>query len=130
MSDIQVENCQEHLSLYLEHDSGYSSRWRKDHQAVDEEIGRIVLVFNGGENFDGIEGIEAYCLSVDENYLWNMSPGQQKAYELLLSLQQGSVYAMTTIRKLAEAMGLEVIRAALQRLENLQSIGAINGLKL
>ncbi|MEM8613107.1 MAG: hypothetical protein AAGF93_13890, partial [Cyanobacteria bacterium P01_H01_bin.105] len=72
----------------------------------------------------------AYCLSVDENYLWNMSPGQQKAYELLLSLQQGSVYAMTTIRKLAEAMGLEVIRAALQRLENLQSIGAINGLKL
>ena len=65
MSDIQVENCQENLSLYLEHDSGYHSQWRKDHQAVDEEIGHIVLVFNGGENFDGIEKRLVYEIIVD-----------------------------------------------------------------
>lgn len=129
MTDIQVENCQENLSIELEHDSGWAADVLKRNQAVNEELGRIVLVFNSGDNFEGIEGIEAYCISVDEAYPWNLSPGQQKAYELLLPLQQGSVYAMTTVHKLAEAMGLTVNFAAHHRLTNLQSLGVISGLK-
>ncbi len=130
MTEIQVENCQENLSLYLEHDSGYTPEFLKDHQEVDEELSRIVLVFNGGDNFEGIAGVEAYSISVETDYPWNLSPGQQKAYELLLPLQTGSVYALTTIGKLAEAMDLKCIRAACKRLENLQSLGVIKGLKL
>ena len=132
MNDIQIENCQENLLIYLEHDSGYDFEWFSDPELLkaDECIGNIVLVFNGSKDMQPVQGMEVCYLTVNENYPWNLSPGQQKTYELLLPLQQGSTYAITTIKKLAEAMELEVIRAACKRLENLQSIGAISGLKL
>lgn len=130
MTQIQVENCLENLSLYLEHDDGYDPEFLEEYKEVTEELGRIVLVFNASDNFEGIAGVEAYSISVDTDYPWNLSPGQQKAYELLLPLQTGSVYALTTISKLSEAMDLTCIRAACKRLENLQSLGVIKGLKL
>jgi hypothetical protein len=127
----KVENCQENLCIDLEHDSGYSPTWRKtqDYLEVDEIIGNTVLVFNGSKDMD-IDGMKVCYLTVDERYPWNLSPGQQKAYELLLPLQQGSTYAVTTVQKLANAMGLEIMHAAYKRLENLQSVGVISGLKL
>lgn len=127
-ADIQIENCQENLCLDLEHDGGYSATFLNEHKDVAEEISRVVLVFNSGQDFQGIEGMEAYCVSVDEAYPWNLSPGQRKTYELLLPLQQGSLYAMTTVRKLADAMGLDIPWAAYKRLENLQSLGVIRGI--
>ncbi|MGD1855407.1 MAG: hypothetical protein ACFB2W_14280 [Leptolyngbyaceae cyanobacterium] len=132
MSDITIENCQENLWIYLEHDSGYGFEWFSDPELLeaDERLGNTVLIFNGSKDMQPVQSMKTCYLIVDENYPWNLSPGQQKAYELLLPLQQGSTYALTTIKKLAEAMELEVIRAAYKRLENLQSIGAISGLKL
>ncbi|MBT9317688.1 hypothetical protein [Leptothoe spongobia] len=132
MLDIQIENCQENLCIDLEHDSGYDADWLSVpvHLEVDEKLGNTVLVFNGSADMEDVEGLDVCYIDVDENYPWNLSPGQQKAYELLLPLQQGSTYALTTIKKLARAMELEVIRAAYKRLENLQSLGAISGLNV
>ncbi|MEL6229590.1 MAG: hypothetical protein AAFR24_06735 [Cyanobacteria bacterium J06627_3] len=131
MTDLQVENCQEHLCIDLEHDGGYSSSWRKstDGTEVDESIGSIVLVLNGTEDM-AVDGMRTCYLTIDESYPWNLSPGQLKAYELLLSMQKGSTYSITTIKKLADAMGLEIMHAAYKRLENLQSLGVISGLGL
>lgn len=131
MTEIHVENCQEHLCIDLEHDGGYDAQWRQssDYTDVDECIGNIALVFNGSKDM-AVEGMKVCYLTVDESYPWNLSPGQKKAYELLLPLQQGSTYAITTIRKLADAMELEIMHAAYKRLENLQSLGVISGLGL
>jgi hypothetical protein len=40
------------------------------------------------------------------------------------------VFTVTTISKLAQAMGLENPLAAMKRLEHLQSLGAIAGLRM
>ena len=71
-----------------------------------------------------------HYISVDVNFCLNLSPGQQRLYEILVSLQEGAVYSVTTIGKLAEAMGLENPMAAGKRLQNLQLLGAISGFKI
>lgn len=47
----------------------------------------------------------------------------------LFSFQESAVCAVTTIRKLAEAMRLKDPRAASKRLENFQPLKAIDGYK-
>ena len=122
---MRVENNLENLQLYLEHDSGYEDLdWSAEELA---EAGAPKLVFNHTK-----EGVLEGChyITVDSNYCLNLSPGQQRLYEILVSLQEGAVYSITTIGKLAEAMGLKNPLAAGKRLENLQSLGAISGLKM
>ena len=53
--------------------------------------------------------------------------GQRSLYEILLSFQESAVYIITTIGKLAEAMGLKDLLSASKRLENLQTLKAIDG---
>jgi hypothetical protein len=118
---MQAFNHQENLQLYLEHDAGY-----QDLDISQEDIdgvARVKLIFNGGDR-DGLEG--CFYITVDTTYSLNLSPGQQKLYEILVALQEGSVYAVTTIGKLAKAMGLENPLSASQRLENLRLLGAIS----
>lgn len=123
---MNIVNNLENLQLYLEHDSGYA-----DWELTPEEImeaGLPKLILTGGaeeSNGDRLEGC-AY-ITVDTNYCLNLSPGQQRLYEILVALQEGSVMAVTTVGKLAQAMGLENPLAAGKRLENLQSLGAISG---
>ncbi|MEM9487089.1 MAG: hypothetical protein AAGA83_25745 [Cyanobacteria bacterium P01_F01_bin.116] len=127
---IEVQNHQENLCLDLEHDSGYKADFLKRYEETEKDLGKTVLVFNASDQFDGIEGVKSCAIYVEPDYPWNLSPGQQKTYELLLPLQTGSVYAMTTVSKLAEAMELKTMWAVSHRLRNLQSLGIISGLRL
>ena len=120
-----AKNHLENLDLYLEHDAGYEDL------DLDAEIldaaSAPKLVFN-----HTTEGVLEGChyVTVDTDYCLNLSPGQQKLYEILVSLQEGAVYSVTTVGKLAKAMGLENPMAAGKRLEHLQTLGAISGFKL
>ncbi|MEM9949164.1 MAG: hypothetical protein AAF810_24280 [Cyanobacteria bacterium P01_D01_bin.36] len=128
-----VSNNLENLELYLEHDSGYVG-WVLTLEDI-EEVEMLKLVFHGvgGASGDGnqadAEKILEGCsyITVDPNYCLNLSPGQQKLYEILVSLQEGAVFTVTTVGKLAKAMGLENPLAAMKRLEHLQTLGAISG---
>lgn len=129
-------NHLENLNLDLEHDDGH------EEGLIDPEViaatAREKLVFcaDDGENGDSpadalSERVLEDCsyIWVDPNYTGQLSPGQQRTYEILLAIQQGMVYGFTTIGRLAEAQGLKNPLACLERLGNLQSLGAIAGLK-
>ena len=123
-----TSNNLENLELYLEHDSGYAD-WSLTPEDL-EEAGMPKLVFHGNDA-DESEVLEGCSyIKVDTNYCLNLSPGQQRLYEILVSLQEGAIFTVTTIGKLAQAMGLENPLAAMKRLEHLQLLGAISGLKL
>ena len=127
--DLVIENVLENLQIDLEHDSGYPADWdvlpdKPEYENYIENARNQILVLNGADD-KPIEG--AYYVTVDETYLWNLSPGQQKLDERLLSMQKGSLYSITTVGQLADAMDLKVIWAAYQRLDNLQSLRAISG---
>mgnify|MGYP001796880612 FL=1 len=129
--ELVIENVLENLQLHLEHDSGYPPDWdvlpdKPEYENYIENARNQILVFNGADD-KPIEG--AYYVTVDEAYPWNFSPGQQTLYELLLSIQKGSLYAITTVGQLADAMDLKVIWAAYQRLDNLQALKAISGVE-
>lgn len=85
------------------------------------------LVVNGDSEARVLE--DCSYVWVDEQYSGELSPGQRQTYELLLSLQRSSLYAVTSIGKLCEAQGLTTPWPCLARLDNLQSLGAISGLK-
>lgn len=119
-----VSNNLENLELYLEHDSGYVD-WDLTPQEL-EEAGMTKLVFHGSEA-EAEKVLDGFIyISVDTNYTLNLSPGQQRLYEILVSLQEGAVFTVTTVGKLAKAMGLENPLAASKRLEHLQTLGAIS----
>ena len=127
MYEYDVENHLENLELYLEHDSGYPEEKTPEVLDAINAVAEIKIAFNHTE--EGVlEGF--HYISVDTNYCLNLSPGQQRLYEILVSLQEGAVYSVTTIGKLAEAMGLENPMAAGKRLQNLQFLGAISGFKI
>ena len=124
-----VSNNLENLELYLEHDSGYAD-WALTPEDL-EEAGMAKLVFHGSDADDESAVLEGCSyIKVDTNYCLNLSPGQQRLYEILVSLQEGAVFTVATISKLAQAMGLENPLAAMKRLEHLQSLGAIAGLRM
>jgi hypothetical protein len=120
---METVNNLENLEIYLEHDTGYVG-WELTPEEIEEEA-MTKIVINGGDGV--LEG--CYYITVDTAYALNLSPGQQKLYEILRAMQMGSVYTMTTIGKLAEAMGLLNPLAAGKRLEHLQTLGAISGLE-
>lgn len=119
------QNHLENLAIEYEHDDVYEDL--EIAQAVLDEVARTKLILCG----DTAQGVLEDCsyLSIDSEYVGGMSPGQRRLYEILLALQEGSIYTVTTIGKLAEMMGLEHPLACGKRLENLQSLGAIAGLK-
>jgi hypothetical protein len=119
------QNHLENLAIEYEHDDAYEDLGIP--QAILDEVARTKLILCG----DTAQGVLEDCsyLSIDSEYVGGMSPGQRRLYEILLALQEGSIYTVTTIGKLAEMMGLEHPLACGKRLENLQSLGAIAGLK-
>lgn len=126
MSDLFIENCLEHLEIDLEHDSGYPD-WEDrfdnpDQLAAIETLNNQVVVINASKE-SSIPG--AFYVVVDDNYNWNMSPGQRRLYEILLAMQKGSLYCITTIGQLTKALDLEIVYAAYHRFANLKSINAI-----
>lgn len=119
---MTVTNHLENLDLYLEHDEGYER-----HALTPEELELNYdpkFVFNRTS-----EGLLKGChyLVVDSNYVGVLSPGQQRLYEILVSLQDGAVYSVTTARTLADAMGIKYNGVVLTRLSHLQSLGAVSG---
>jgi len=119
-------NHLENLNLWLEHDDGHDETLA-DHELM-EETAREKLVLCSDQSSDRVIENASY-LWVDPNYCGQLSPGQERCYEILLATQQGMVYAVTTIGKLAEAQGLQNPLSCYERLNNLQSLGAISGFK-
>ncbi|NMF84657.1 hypothetical protein [Nodosilinea sp. P-1105] len=119
-------NHQENLDVLYEHDDAYGDL--EIDQAVLDDIARTKLILCGDTKTGEFE--DCSYISVDADYIGQLSPGQQRLYEILLTLQEGSIYAVTTIGKLAQMMGLEHPMACGKRLENLQSLGAIAGFSL
>lgn len=129
MTAITRQNNLENLRLDLEVDSGYVVKEDLVEylKGVDERasLGKIVLC---GEEPGALEG--CFYLWVDPHYTGELSPGQRQLYEILLTLQQSSIYTLTTVGKLSEMMGLTWSLACEKRLENLQTVGAITGFNL
>lgn len=119
-------NHLENMAIDYEHDDAYVDL--EIDQAVLDGIARTKLILCGDTQTGVLE--DCSYLSVDVQYLGQLSPGQQRLYEILLALQEGALYTVTTIGKLAHMMGLEHPMACGKRLENLQSLGAIAGLRL
>ncbi|MEA5449675.1 hypothetical protein VB780_13905 [Leptolyngbya sp. CCNP1308] len=119
-------NHLENMAIDYEHDDAYADI--EIDQAVLDDIARTKLIFCGDTQTGVLE--DCSYVSVDAQYQGQMSPGQQRLYEVLVALQEGSLYTVTTIGKLAQMMGLEHPMSCGKRLENLQSLGAIAGLKV
>lgn len=119
-------NHLENFDLSLEHDDGHEVGLL-DPEIV-EEIAREKIVIAGDHDGDRSFDNCSY-IWVEPNYAGQLSPGQWKTYELLLSIQSGTVYTMTTVGKLAEAQDLQNPLSCYERLGNLQSLGAIHGFK-
>lgn len=120
----------ENLDLHLEYDEGFDMTPDEINDPITRSIAneRIVLCGdedNGDRSFEGTSYIW-----VNPDYDGQLSPGQWQLYQLLRSLQQAAIYTATTIGKLAEAQQLQNPLACSTRLENLQSLGAIHGLKI
>ena len=119
-------NHLENMAIDYEHDDAYADL--EIDQAVLDDIARTKLILSGDTQTGVLE--DCSYISVDPQYEGNLSPGQQRLYDVLRSWQEGSVYTITTIGKLAHLMGLEHPMACGKRLENLQSLGAIAGLRM
>lgn len=122
-------NHLENFDLNLEHDDGHEDSLIS--AEVIEATAREKLVFCSDDSDRSDEHVLEDCsyIWVDPDYVGQLSPGQQRTYEILLAIQQGAVYAVTTVGKLAEAQGLENPLSCCERLGNLQSLGAIAGYK-
>lgn len=119
-------NHLENMAIDYEYDEAYVCL--EIDQAVLDDIARAKLILCGDTQTGVLE--DCSYISVDPQYQGLLSPGQQVLYDVLRSWQEGSVYTITTIGKLAHLMGLEHPMACGKRLENLQSLGAIAGLKM
>jgi hypothetical protein len=118
-------NHLENLAIEYEHDDAYDGL--EIDQEVLDDIARTKLILCGDTQTGVLE--DCSYLAVDPEYQGQLSLGQRRLYEILLDFQEGSIYTVTTIGKLAQMMGLEHPMACGKRLENLQSLGAIAGLK-
>ena len=122
---MHFENHLESFNLHLEHDDGHEEGLYSPE--VIEALGRKKIVLCAGDSDRILE--DCSYLWVDPDYVGQLSPGQQRLYEILVAVQQGMVYSVTTVSKLAEAQELKNPIACATRLENLQSLGAISGFK-
>lgn len=118
------ENCLDNLQLWLEHDDGYESL---SFSPELQEIAANQKLVICGETTGVLEDCE--YVFADASYGGALSPGQRRLYEILLSIQESTVYAVTTIGKLAKSQGIENPLACSKRLENLRSLQAISGRK-
>ena len=118
------------LDLHQEHDEGFDMTPAELNDSVTQSIAneRIILCGDQDNSDRAFEGTS--YIWVDPDYDGQLSPGQWQMYELLRSFQEGAVYTATTIGKLAKTQGLQNPLACSTRLENLQSLGAIHGLKI
>ncbi|MEM7770800.1 MAG: hypothetical protein AAF327_09840 [Cyanobacteria bacterium P01_A01_bin.37] len=123
-------NVLENLDLDQEYDDGFDMTPAELNDPITQSIANERIVLCGDED----NGERAYegtsYIWVAPDYDGQLSPGQRELYGLLKSFQEAAVYTATTIGKLAEAQGLQNPLACCTRLENLQSLGAIHGLKI
>jgi len=125
---VEHINHPENLDPDLEYDDGYNEPWDEDYVRITELVAGEKLILCGESDGDrAFEGVS--YVWVDPNYGGRLSLGQRKLYEMLVMLQRAAVHSMTTIGRLTEAQGLKNPHACAKRLENLQSLGAIHGLK-
>lgn len=120
-------NHLESFDLQLEHDDGYQEGLFSP-ETVDEIAALKIILCGDSEEGDRTMAGCSY-LWVDPDYVGQLSPGQQRCWEILKAIQQSSIYTVTSVGKLAEGQELTNPLACYERLGNLQSLGAIAGFK-
>ena len=120
-------NHLENLDLDLEHDEGHDTSILNDPEILEEIANEKIILCGDGDSDRSYEGVS--YVWVDPNYTGQLSLGQRKLYEILVSAQSTTIYTITTIGKLTEAQRLSNVLSCCKRLENLQAVGAINGYK-
>lgn len=124
-----VSNNLENLPLYLEHDSGYAD-WELIPAELEEARNTKLVFCQRNLEEDDLDLLEGcFYVTVDTSYALNLSPAQQRLYEILLALQEAAIHTVTNVGKLTDAMGLEVPYATEKRLEHLDMLGAISGIR-
>lgn len=118
-------NNLEGFNLHKEHDNPESVEYIGPELIA--EIAQEKVIFCSEHSEPVLEG--AHYIWVDPDYCGILSPGQRKAYEIMLEIQQRSIYCITTLGKLAAAQGLDTVLPCTERLGNLQSLGAISGFR-
>lgn len=121
------ENDLSGFQLEDEHDAAYQGDDLLDKEII-AEIGESKIVLHGSTEPGALEG--ASYLSVDAEYTGELSIGQRQLFEILRALDLGSIYCVTTVQRLADMLQLKSPLAVAARLDNLQSLGAISGVKL
>ncbi|MGD1909088.1 MAG: hypothetical protein ACFB0C_24295 [Leptolyngbyaceae cyanobacterium] len=116
-------NHPENLEVAYEYDSGYELL---ELDELDKLAGQRKIAICG-ESTGALD--DCSYVYVDSDYEGDLSMAQRELYELLLTFQTASLYTVTTVGKLAQELGLKNPYACIQRFENLQSLGAISGLK-
>lgn len=117
------------FDVAAEHDEFYSGKKIDEVTAeVDAEIASHKIVIQGSSETGSLE--DASYLNIYDTFTGELSVGQRQLFELLVSLQRGSLYALTTVAILGKAVGVKHPGAIAARLENLKSLGAISGLKI
>ncbi|MEL6225090.1 MAG: hypothetical protein AAFR31_20870 [Cyanobacteria bacterium J06627_8] len=118
-------NHLENLSLDYEHDWAYEGLGIG--QECLDEVARTKIVLCA----DASTAVLDNCsyIYVEPEYFGELSIGQRRLYDILVSVQEASIYAVTTVGKLAQMMDLNNPMACRKRFENLQSLGAISGFK-
>ena len=126
--EITRTNVLENLNIDGDWDSAHDDLPNVEGWAEVVEQTRLhKVILCGSSEAGGVEG--ASYLWVDADYSLEMSVGQLELYRLLRDIQNSTVYTVTTVGKLMEALKLRHPSSIMVRLENLQSIDAISGLK-
>ena len=126
--EITRINHIENLELYLEHDDGWKD-FPPDLLDIEFDCScRLILNASSSEKQQKQENI--YCIFVEPEYDGTLSSGQRELYQALLELQQTTVYAIVIVEQLMNKLGLKTPMPVLKRLENLQYLKAISGLKV
>ena len=121
-------NHLENLNIDGEWDSAHEEALEIDEFRELEAASRLdKLILCGKTDVDSTK--TTWFIWVDVDYSFEMSVGQQELYKLFRDIQNSTVYTVTTVGKLMEALKLKCSFSVLNRLENLQSIGAISGFR-
>jgi hypothetical protein len=123
--DITRIPNQDALDLTREWDEGYLQDDLDP--SIVAGLGNLCLVISGTTSSGKLNGL---CyIWVNETFNQPMSKGQKDLLRVLIDYQAGAVYVITSVNLLKRAMGLKNPLSIIQRLENLQSIGAIEGFR-
>ncbi|MDV3351705.1 hypothetical protein QGP82_23585 [Leptothoe sp. LEGE 181152] len=123
--EITRINHIENLQLFLEQDSGWVG-YPEDLLDIERDCA-CQLIFNASDEEKQQACKDVYYIVVEPDYEGTLSSGQRELYEAMLYLQQNTVHSVVTVGQLMTKLNLKTPMPVLSRLDNLQTLNAIDG---